>query len=69
MDTTSSPVLINGDRDEPCFYVRTYHGHPKQRNSHIRTFGHIIRVFAMETEHVLVARLAINEINRNVLTF
>ena len=35
MDITSYPVLINGDRDEQCFYVRTYHGHPKQRNSHI----------------------------------
>ena len=62
MDTTSYPVLINGDLDEPCFYVRTYHVHPLQRNSHIRTF-------AMEAKHVLVARLSINEINRNVLTF
>ena len=43
MDTTSSPVLINGDRDEPCFYVRTYHGHPKQRNSHIRTYHQGLR--------------------------
>ena len=43
MDITSYPVLINGDRDEQCFYVRTYHVHPKQRNSHIRTYHQGLR--------------------------
>ena len=43
MDTTSYPVLINGDRYEGYFYVRTYHVHPLQRNLHIRTYHQGLR--------------------------